>query len=399
MIGLIVLACLTGCGGVAWMIVKLLQSRPVHGSSREISAEPGISYFQERIPEEPWSIHVIKVERSRHDLDFYAPLAGGRVLGLATLSAQARSIPRALGIPVGGVNGDFYERDDSHRAGDPRGLHIVDGEIVSGTSTVCVWFDATGQPHLDDAKVVISVSWNGGSFLSVGLNEERGPREAVLYSPTYGPGTRTGDGIELTLEPADSTSGAWLPLRMGKTYQARVRAVAHGGNTRIPNDNMILSLGPALRGTVPPAEPGLRMELSLSSTPDLSGARTAIAGGPAVVRNGQPFALAAPPRGSSMAYSERSKYERHPRSAVGWNDTHFYFVTVDGRQPGLSMGMTLAELGAYCVRLGCTQAMNLDGGVSASMWMSGRIVNDPCQGERPVANSLFVLRKPAGLDR
>jgi hypothetical protein len=58
------------------------------------------------------------------------------------------------------------------------------------------------------------------------------------------------------------------------------------------------------------------------------------------------------------------------------------------------MGMTLAELAAYLVKLGCTDGMNFDGGASASMWMSGQIVNDPCQGERPVANSLFVVRKP-----
>ena len=95
-------------------------------------------------------------------------------------------------------------------------------------------------------------------------------------------------------------------------------------------------------------------------------------------------------------YSERSKYERHPRSAVGWNATHFYMVIVDGRQPGLSMGMKLAELADYFLKLGCTDAMNFDGGKSAQMWMDGRIMNSPCQGEDTVASSLLVLRKPAG---
>jgi exopolysaccharide biosynthesis protein len=68
-------------------------------------------------------------------------------------------------------------------------------------------------------------------------------------------------------------------------------------------------------------------------------------------------------------------------------------VTVDGRQPGLSVGMKLAELAEYMSRLGCTHAMNLDGGKSAQLWMGGQIMNSPCQGEDTVANSLLVLRK------
>ena len=110
----------------------------------------------------------------------------------------------------------------------------------------------------------------------------------------------------------------------------------------------------------------------------------------------RPFSLKTPPPDTSGSFSERSKYERHPRSAVGWSPTHVYLVTVDGRQPGLSVGMKLAELAAYMVGLGCTDGMNFDGGKSAQMWMSGEIMNSPCQGEDTVANSLLVVRKPAG---
>ena len=113
-----------------------------------------------------------------------------------------------------------------------------------------------------------------------------------------------------------------------------------------------------------------------------------------MIKNGNAFTLKSPPPGTSSSYSERSKYERHPRSAVGWSATHIYLVTVDGRQPGLSVGMKLAELAEYMVGLGCTDAMNFDGGNSAQMWMTGEIMNSPCKGEDTVANSLFVVRKP-----
>jgi exopolysaccharide biosynthesis protein len=81
---------------------------------------------------------------------------------------------------------------------------------------------------------------------------------------------------------------------------------------------------------------------------------------------------------------------------VGWSPTHVYLVTVDGRQPGLSDGMMLAELADFMAGLGCTDAMNLDGGKSAQMWLNGQIVNSPCQGEDTVANALLVIRKASG---
>jgi exopolysaccharide biosynthesis protein len=88
--------------------------------------------------------------------------------------------------------------------------------------------------------------------------------------------------------------------------------------------------------------------------------------------------------------------DRHPRSAVGWNEKEIIFVTVDGRQPRLSDGMTLPELADFLVKLQCTAAMNLDGGGSAEVWMDGKILNSPCYGhERSTANALVLVEKEA----
>jgi exopolysaccharide biosynthesis protein len=88
--------------------------------------------------------------------------------------------------------------------------------------------------------------------------------------------------------------------------------------------------------------------------------------------------------------------ERHPRTAVGWSKKQFVLVQVDGRRNDLSVGMTLQELAAYLVRLGCEEAMNFDGGGSATLWYEGKVRNRPCDGyDRPIANSLVVVRKPS----
>ena len=57
--------------------------------------------------------------------------------------------------------------------------------------------------------------------------------------------------------------------------------------------------------------------------------------------------------------------------------------------------MTLQELAAYMIKLGCQTAINLDGGGSATFWVYGNVMNSPCYGyERPMANALVLVQKP-----
>ncbi len=90
---------------------------------------------------------------------------------------------------------------------------------------------------------------------------------------------------------------------------------------------------------------------------------------------------------------------RHPRTAVGLavNARRLVILVVDGRVPGMAIGMNYDELAAEMIRLGCVQALNLDGGGSSIMALrnpeSGKyqILNHPSDGrERPVANVLGV---------
>jgi exopolysaccharide biosynthesis protein len=112
----------------------------------------------------------------------------------------------------------------------------------------------------------------------------------------------------------------------------------------------------------------------------LSGVKTAIAGGPALVEAG-------------TIPGWKPPQPRHPRTALGWNDAHLFLVVVDGRQPALSVGMTMPELAELMQRLGCRDALNLDGGGSSTFWLDGKLVNSPSDGwERAVANGLVVVQ-------
>lgn len=69
----------------------------------------------------------------------------------------------------------------------------------------------------------------------------------------------------------------------------------------------------------------------------------------------------------------------HPRTAVGiLPDGKWLFVVVDGRQPGYSVGMTLAELANYMLKKGCIHALNMGGGGCSTLVLERDIINSPC---------------------
>lgn len=87
---------------------------------------------------------------------------------------------------------------------------------------------------------------------------------------------------------------------------------------------------------------------------------------------------------------------RHPRTMIGVDaDEAIWLVTVDGRQPALSLGMTFKELQALSHRLGLRSSLNLDGGGSTTMVVRGFIVNHPSDdtGPRKVSDAILVFSR------
>ncbi len=76
---------------------------------------------------------------------------------------------------------------------------------------------------------------------------------------------------------------------------------------------------------------------------------------------------------------------RHPRAAIGYDDTYVYGVVVDGRTDG-DVGMSLTELAEFMTeRLGVEAALNLDGGGSATLAARDpdgafHVLNNPMDG-------------------
>ena len=346
--------------------------------------DSGVAYFLDRNPRAPLAVHVVRIDRSQKDLEFYTTLGGDGQIGMAVLSQQVQFVKPQCGQPVAAINGDYFNLERPF-VGDPMNLQILHGgELVSAPGEDRAFFclDAKGQPHITNALDKFTMTWPDGKTYPLGLNQIPDTGQAVLFTTAAGPTTRV-EGIDLILERDVNTP--WLPLKIGQTLSARVRQVNPRGYSKITPETMVLSLSPKTTNQFPPLVAGMVVRISTATVPDLSGTTLAIGGGPSLVRGGK-----------ARDPSEFPGYQmRHPRSAMGWNDKYYYFVQADGRQPRYSMGMSLLELAEYFVKLGCDQAINLDGGGSCTTWLGGKTVNSPSQGrERPSANALVVVRKP-----
>lgn len=100
---------------------------------------------------------------------------------------------------------------------------------------------------------------------------------------------------------------------------------------------------------------------------------------------------------SNLAVGTDFADTRHPRTAVGVTPNgDIVLLVVDGRQPNLSNGASLADLAEILGILGCSEGINLDGGGSSTLILkesSGlNTKNSPSAGAlRAVADGLMVV--------
>ena len=265
------------------------------------------------------------------------------------------------------VNGDFHHVDTEQ----PVGGLVSGGEMMR--SPVASHHQLTFTP----AGPVSSgqLTWSGtlmpSDLQEVALTDVNRPRSdgaLVLYTPAYGASTATNPhGAEMVLRSADAT-------RLGETVLVEMVAFRDGaGDTAIARDGLVLSghgEGAAtlrdLWARVQAGHAGATAMLRLDADTD---ATDSMGGSPVLVRNGQSFVGN---DGSAFVAG------RHPRTIVGWTaEREVLLVTIDGRQPGYSVGASLLDAASLLVELGAVEALNLDGGGSTTFATAGAVLNQP----------------------
>lgn len=334
-------------------------------------------------PAMPISVWLLRIDLSAVALR--PVLSNDEVMGTETVASIA-----ARHSAIAAINAGFF-----HPNGDPTGVYKVRGQLVSDTRRTrgAVGIIGTGpwQRLIYDrlaAKVVLRVHPRGaGARVAVevaGVDTVRQRGRVMLYTPAYHEHTDTAPGGSEWVIGGD-------PLRVVSGPHA-------SGKTRIPQDGFVISYG----GRSPP--PPLRQlrrgtRIDVDTLYDVAHGHAEewkiadhiIGGAGLLARDGRLL-----DDWAAEDVAPGFAAVRHPRTMIGTHaDGSIWLVTVDGRQPQLSAGMTLAELRDLAARLGLRSALNLDGGGSTTMWVDGTVVNSPSDaaGARNVSDALLVVSR------
>lgn len=335
-------------------------------------------------PPGPLSIWLLRVDPARATIR--AALANDEVVDVETVGDTAVR-HKALAA----ANAGFFLPN-----GDPAGVYTLNGRLVSDTKqqrgAVGIVRNGTTQSLLFGrlrASMSLTIHGPGGRRERVpiaGVDTTRTRGNVMLFTPAYHDDTDTaGNGLEWTLDGR--------PLRVvGKPRTE--------GKTPIPKSGFVLSFG----GTTasPPLAlltPSRRVDLSTHYEPEDASQRSAwsratdIIGGAGLLASDGRYVADWTVEAFGKGFAE----SRHPRTMIGVDgERAIWLVTVDGRQPSLSVGMTLIELQQLARKLHLIGALNLDGGGSTTMWAQGAVVNSPSDaaGPRRVSDALLVFPKP-----
>lgn len=360
---------------------------PAYDVLLETELHPGVAWSRLRTAD-PLAVDVARVA---HDAPVrLVPVVSGGQL-YENPPAPRHATPSSMCASVGGVvcvNADYWI---CPTCGPPGGGVVVDGVPLRTPSVVHPQFSVLEDGSLTADELRIAVALEAvfepeEQGVVEGVLEEPEPARTetlvvhevnrsipdgvVLHSPAWASTTQRGP------DTTEATFGGPVPA-IGTAGHVEIRTIG-GPDVAIPADGFVLvATGDARAGFADRIEEFRHADrLVLRVTANLP-AQTSTGGHPVILRDGQPVEL---------EQRDPKVRNRHPRTIIGWNDAgDLWLLTIDGRQRGHSVGVTLGEAAAHMRELGASDAMNLDGGGS-STFVTGVPCTDgraPCVRNRP----------------
>lgn len=263
------------------------------------------------------------------------------------------------------INGGFFKP----QTGVPLGTLMIDKKIYTGPI-----YDRVALGIFKDGYDVGRVQLDGkiiGNNQEIKIDNINQPRMLSSYILAY-----TRDWGKYA--PVSPQYGVQLQIVGNKITAASANPLS------IPENGYVL-VGPKSKlGKLFGAD---YVDVEIKTNPKWENVQHIISGGPYLLKDNQIFI-------DMTAQKLQSIGGRNPRTAIGYTeDNNLILVAVDGRE-GSSVGFTLVELAKLMKTLGCTNAINLDGGGSTVMYIKGQIVNHPHQpGGIALSNALVISKK------
>lgn len=377
------------------------------------------------IEEVPSSIAILKAKNSIDELDHLKNIYDDFYFELSRLyEGQIFAL----------TNGSFWSAYTNH----PIGILVIDGEVV-GMKKYRNWsstfFDESSRPYIDNFELEGNIITSNRKKIPIdNVNRRIGENDVVLYNAYYGdtiPKVKRRDveallkeylseyyqdkfiedSTEAELDTAELRSQI-VDLKRAESQEfSTVKVVCSylekpvvnrpidctiiaidTGVVAVPANGFVLSV---------PKHNFLRYNFEVGENVQLKfetdryryiSFKNAISGTPRIVRKG----VAKP-----EAYQEGSRGRRFiggqlPRTAIGTNfaKTKIYLIVVEPTNVyNQTYGASLSQLAVVVKKLGCYDAMNLDGGGSSSLIVNGTKVSSPTNSDgRKVSVGVGVVK-------
>jgi hypothetical protein len=353
--------------GAAALAAPAHAAAPVRGQA----LMPGVIYSKqvEFTAHGPVVMHVVAAPKPTGVYELKPILSNNAVLGTERLTSMERRYSDeativGINAPAGGLIRDG----------------VLDTAPAQERSTVGV--DTDGTLHVE--RVDLEGTWQGSAQRRIlGINDTPRANRTTLYTRAWGARTPAENGGAYAVLQPFPVSKPNMPLT------ATVTGYLQGGNQPIPADGAVLVARGSQAGFLSAEAPvGSKVTIVLTLTPPWTNVPGAVGGGPMIVRNGKPVFR------SFENFPPELLAQRSARAGVGQTkDGDIVLVTVDGRQPGYSTGLTNFELALAMMRLGCVTASALNSGPAAAMAFDGKLLSRPSSRglERAVPEALALF--------
>jgi len=337
----------------------------------------------------PWRAYVLDVDLRCNTLQAVkgATVAQGRLTTSQLLATLPRA-PRAM--PVAAVNADFFLFAPP---GVPTNAHIERGTLISGPDVKPVfWRGDNGALGFDTLRLDGSLKTRGTTVPLQGWNRPAARTTGIVDRHWGVPLDTVVRRQAFRLDPAPGITNRMVHPGIHGRFVLRA---ARASDTLARGDTLLLHAPRDVASTLRIGDTVTVQALIWGTGPGRAeaGVTEAVGGRPILVTD----SLVARDADTEGAESFRNL---NPRTVMGLDraGTRAWLAVIDGRQAGVSMGMTLRQSAELMRALGATRALNLDGGGSSALVLataSGqtRVVNRPSDNgtERAVANALAVL--------
>lgn len=306
----------------------------------------------------PVRINVVEINQKLNpNLQINPQLSSSRLASKSTITTLARKNNSLVAI-----NGTYFKP----QTGVPLGTLMINGKMYTGPiyNRVAMGIFDNG---FDMARLELNAQVKSfkGNVKVDNINQPRMlSTHVIVYTPEWG-----------SFAPPSPKYGKQIAVEKGKIISIGTQSMP------IPQNGYVI-VGPDER--LAKIYKAKHIDLDIKTIPNWENVKHIISGGPYLVKNGEVFVDMTEQKLGAIG-------GKNPRTAIGYTqDDNFIMVAVDGRE-GASVGLTLKELAWFMKSIGCTNAMNLDGGGSTVMYVNGRVVNMPkVKGGIALSNALTI---------